>query len=544
MHVRSSETRVISVSFCGRHQNGWQNAEFGSHCEKDDNNVDIDESTYFFGHVYLGCTQRECKPNETTVEQYAKMFESRISAGATEKIPGWQKPHAQTEAWSNDMEGLLKIALSDTVNWQTRKWSNFTKFYIVVWMITNSNRRNSNLLEKFQKFAHKLSWNAGISNELEDPTFYGQSTSLRDQSQNGLRHVTDAWQGFDFLDSLHKRFPATLSCGKHGMALQTRFVPTLRFCWRPWGLKIHLRWCLVYFWKQNICPSELDVRETNCCLAQFHRFWNYFSGLWTTYGWVLRMIEGDNRPNLTSTRQHFKPTEQFVIPKPRPRMSKASRWLIKSLMWITCPPIHILLKVKIRCTFLKTTKMIKKGRSPTMRHASRIHRVALDWLYDRINLECLRSKSNMLTPTTNSQTYWQREVSQEMNGITFCVCSISWVSRCILVATSKTNFLSLSQDRERTVSGAMSKRGQNTTSDDGSPTAKARPINLVMHSLGKEEISSQSSGSLVNLVNDDNRKRAGLASGNCGSFDSKLRSRMFPSESTREGWTSLRKLWQ
>ena len=31
-------------------------------------------------------------------------------------------------------------------------------------------------------------------------------------------------------------------------------------------------------------------------------------------------------------------------------------------------------------------KMIKKGRSPTMRHVSRTHRVALDWLLDRINL--------------------------------------------------------------------------------------------------------------------------------------------------------------
>ena len=31
-------------------------------------------------------------------------------------------------------------------------------------------------------------------------------------------------------------------------------------------------------------------------------------------------------------------------------------------------------------------KMNIKGRSPTMRHVSRTHRVALDWLFDRINL--------------------------------------------------------------------------------------------------------------------------------------------------------------
>ena len=32
-------------------------------------------------------------------------------------------------------------------------------------------------------------------------------------------------------------------------------------------------------------------------------------------------------------------------------------------------------------------KMIIKDRSPTMRHVTRNHRVALDWLFDRINLE-------------------------------------------------------------------------------------------------------------------------------------------------------------
>ena len=32
-------------------------------------------------------------------------------------------------------------------------------------------------------------------------------------------------------------------------------------------------------------------------------------------------------------------------------------------------------------------KMIVKGRIPTMRHVSRTHRVALDWLFDRINLD-------------------------------------------------------------------------------------------------------------------------------------------------------------
>ena len=35
-------------------------------------------------NVYLGCTESECKPNAAVIDEYRKMFESRISAGATE----------------------------------------------------------------------------------------------------------------------------------------------------------------------------------------------------------------------------------------------------------------------------------------------------------------------------------------------------------------------------------------------------------------------------------------------------------------------------
>ena len=46
-------------------------------------------------------------------------------------------------------------------------------------------------------------------------------------------------------------------------------------------------------------------------------------------------------------------------------------------------------------------EMIMKGRSLTMRHVSRTHRVALDWLFDRINLDP-KIHSNTSTPKTNS----------------------------------------------------------------------------------------------------------------------------------------------
>ena len=74
--------------------------------------VDLGEPTSFLDHVYLGCTQRECQISKDMVDNYRTMFESRISAGATEKIPETKatgKLDAETiSSWPYDMEGHAK----------------------------------------------------------------------------------------------------------------------------------------------------------------------------------------------------------------------------------------------------------------------------------------------------------------------------------------------------------------------------------------------------------------------------------------------------
>ena len=63
--------------------------------------VDLGEPTSFLDHVYLGCTQRPCEMSKDVVDTYRTMFESRISAGTTEKL------HAR-KIWSYGMEGHAK----------------------------------------------------------------------------------------------------------------------------------------------------------------------------------------------------------------------------------------------------------------------------------------------------------------------------------------------------------------------------------------------------------------------------------------------------
>ena len=73
--------------------------------------VDWREPTSFLDHVFLGCTQRECQISKDIVDNHRIMFESRISAGAKEKLPtrASGKLDAETiSSWSYDMEGHAK----------------------------------------------------------------------------------------------------------------------------------------------------------------------------------------------------------------------------------------------------------------------------------------------------------------------------------------------------------------------------------------------------------------------------------------------------
>ena len=64
--------------------------------------VDLGEPTSFLDHEDLGCTQRRCEISKYIVDNYRTMFESRISAGATEKLPCSE--HLSISSWSYDME--------------------------------------------------------------------------------------------------------------------------------------------------------------------------------------------------------------------------------------------------------------------------------------------------------------------------------------------------------------------------------------------------------------------------------------------------------
>ena len=152
-------------------------------------------------------------------------------------------------------------------------------------------------------------------------------------------------------------------------------------------------------------------------------------------------------------------------------------------------------------------KMIINGRSPTMRHVSRTHRVTLDWLFDRINLDPkipikIFDTKNQLADILTKGNFTRDEWNHLL-----CLSNIS-------------HFSSINSVK------AMSKRTQEGAGE-GRVTAKSKPImNLVSRcrvrdpnvlastaSESPEKTRSQSQIPLSSL--NVQRSQNGRCSGNC-----------------------------
>ena len=121
--------------------------------------------------------------------------------------------------------------------------------------------------------------------------------------------------------------------------------------------------------------------------------------------------------------------------------------------------------------------MIIKGRSPTMRHVSRTHRVALDWLFDRINLD---PKIQIKYVDTKNQL-------ADMLTIGSFTC-YEWEHFLRLLNIMNSSMFSWSDLLPNKKQSTMSKRPQQSTSEKGLAVAKPRPMNLVLRNLLRRRI--------------------------------------------------------
>ena len=83
-------------------------------------------------------------------------------------------------------------------------------------------------------------------------------------------------------------------------------------------------------------------------------------------------------------------TEKPVVCRDENHVHQQSRGVINDLDYVDFTPSNVQSSHQEALVYVfedneAVIKMIIKGRSPTMRHVSGTHRVALDWLFGRIN---------------------------------------------------------------------------------------------------------------------------------------------------------------
>ena len=126
---------VDDIKLAGKKQN------IDPMCKVLNKEVDLGEPTSFLDHVYLGCTQNNVKLNKDIVDSYRTMFESRISAGATEKNYHARKICVFLRG-PMTWKVMPRNVWNDFVSWQTGRLNNSTKYLLLALTTIISKKKN------------------------------------------------------------------------------------------------------------------------------------------------------------------------------------------------------------------------------------------------------------------------------------------------------------------------------------------------------------------------------------------------------------------
>ena len=102
--VCSSKTRIIPIGKCGWYQNGWREAEDGSDVEE----IDEKRGSWWTHIISRPCVFGMYSTWMQTEWNYYWGVQKKVWITYfcwSEELPGWEKPHAKTVAWSHDMRG-------------------------------------------------------------------------------------------------------------------------------------------------------------------------------------------------------------------------------------------------------------------------------------------------------------------------------------------------------------------------------------------------------------------------------------------------------
>ena len=354
--------------------------------------VDLGEPTSFLDHVYLGCTQRQCEISKDIVDNYRAMFESRISAGGTEKLP--YSENFRISSWSYDMEGHAKkcverhCALANKTTQQLYKVStpciddhHFKEeeiksvgelsqvcSQIVLKCLYLARIGRPDILWSVNKLARSITkWTKACDKRLNRLISYIHHTCEYKQycyvGNTAKQCRLGLFQDSDFAEDLEDS--KSTSGGTLCVFGSHTFVPISWMCKKQTSVS------------HSSTESEIISLDAGLRL----------DGIPALDLWDLIVLVFGN-----TTQNHDRTGQPVVGRDTSHEPSKQSRGMFNVLNNVDRVPSNVQFSHQEALLYVfedneAVIKMIRKGRSPTMRHVSRTHRVALDWLFDRINLD-------------------------------------------------------------------------------------------------------------------------------------------------------------
>ena len=281
---------------------------------------------------------------------------------------------------------------SNVASWLIRQLNNSTKSQLHALITIKSKKKNWDLLENSYKRAPKLSWNVCTWQAVVETRL---SMVCKQTCTSSHKMDQSSWQTLGSLDLVHSSYKwikAILSCGKYSTSMQTGTVSGLWLCKRSWRLKIEFGWNLCIFGSvRNKLQNHTAPQKVKLFLLMQDYAWMEFP----------LSISG-----ISLLKYCFLPPTKHWHPKrkcgetcsAKNHRAKHTNTQIKTH---THHNVLELSDVEYVSCYVKSSrsgalldifehneaviKMIIKGRSPTMRHVSRTHRIALDWFFDRIN---------------------------------------------------------------------------------------------------------------------------------------------------------------
>ena len=324
------------------------------------------------------------------------MFESRISARAVEELPSIEKPDANISSWSYDVEGHAKKCVERHYELAKKTTQHL---YKVATPCTDDHQFKEEEMRSVGEFSKVYSQ---IFLKCQHLACIDRPDIL--WSVNKLARAFTEWtracdkRSARLISYIHHTCEFNQCCFVGNTAQQCRlgFFQDSDLAGDLEDPKINIRWTLVHFRKSNISANKLDVQETDPGLTQFSRSraylsWCRFTHGWNTsswsFGYCYRSFSFFTKPIKENQRSSTRKLVAWHHIKRAPKTELQTQPSTTILNWV----VLIMFRRTRSLTFLRTMKPWLrwwfKGRSPTMRHVSRTHWVALDRLFDRIYLD-------------------------------------------------------------------------------------------------------------------------------------------------------------